>query len=386
MERARATRAARRARTCYTGASVKPFSLFAPCAPGLEPLLLAELEELGVRNAEALPGGVAWAGHHGAIYRANLGLGLATQVRVRLGRFRASKLPELRRKARQLPWGPWVGEGGVDVRAVCKRSKLHHGGAVAERVAQAAAEAVGEVPIAEGATRVLVRIVENEVEVSVDPSGEPLHRRGYRLATAKAPLREDLARALLRVSGWDAESPLVDPMMGAGTIAIEAALLARRLPPGGRRRFAFEDTPGFDAPRYAKVRAELEAKTRPALPFPIHGSDRDAGALEAARANAERAGVLADLRLREASLSDAFAEVDGATALVTNPPWGARIGDGDALRDLYASLGELVRAREGLRLAFACGDPDLARAVGLPIRSALMTDAGGTKVRFFVGA
>ncbi len=370
--------------------------LFVACAPGLEGLLAEEIRELELTGAKLTDeaGGVTLvleARPLDAIARLNLELGVAAQVRWRLGRFRATRLPELVKKTSRLGWQALLTpERSLRIRASAKKSRLYHTGAIAERVRAGVADALGAAPPEAGddegdAVVVHARLVRDEVVLSVDTSGAPLHRRGYRLASAKAPLREDLARALIRASGWDAATPFVDPFCGSGTLPIEAALLARRLPPGRGRSFAFEAFPGGPASRAAAERGAA-ARVAAATP-PIHGSDRDAGAVHAACENAARAGVAEDLTLSHAALSAApglALPVAPVGAVVTNPPWGARIG-GD-LRALYQRLGSLLaELPEGWRVAMAAGDPRLARRVGRPLRLALQTRAGGRKAVFLVG-
>ncbi|MEM9071859.1 MAG: hypothetical protein AAGE52_25340, partial [Myxococcota bacterium] len=207
--------------------------------------------------------------------------------------------------------------------------------------------------------------------ISVDTSGEPLHRRGYRRDPGPAPLREDLARALVIASGWDRRSPLVDPMAGSGTIAIEAALLASGRAPGAKRSFAFQSAPCFDQALWTRTR---EAAPKESDAPTIFASDRDAASVARTRANAERAGVT--LEIAQASLSEAPGLSD-AQAVVSNPPWGERLeGDPTAV---HRALGALIR--DHARGA-AVGPPEIGTALGLP--SQLMTDARGTKVCFFV--
>ncbi|MBX3250012.1 MAG: RNA methyltransferase [Myxococcales bacterium] len=348
-------------------------SLFVSCAPGLEPWLAAEVDALLGPRAQVVPGGVELEGDLSTVHRANLQLGLAQQVRVRVGRFRVTALPDLVRKAQNLPWERWLAPGApIRMRASARRSRLYHTGAINERIARAIGARLGAEPVVvkgedERGLLVHARFEHDEAVLSVDTSGDPLHRRGWRLATAKAPLREDLARALVVVSGWDRQSVLVDPMMGSGTIAIEAALLARGMPPGAGRRFAFQDAPEHDERRFEALRARLVDAAKPALAAPIVGRDRDAGAVAAATSNAARAGV--ELELVQAPLSAPLPTAD-VGALVTNPPWGLRVSGGRDLRPLYQRLGELVGALPpAWSLGVACGDPRLAKLVG-PLTSA----------------
>lgn len=375
------------------------FSIFVSSAPGLEPLLYDEMKALGLlegaegegQGAAIVVGGVELVGDVRTLYRANLELGLATHIRVRVGELKTRHLSELERASRRFPWERWLRRGmRFRVEASARRSRLYHTGAIAERVARAIEAKTGATAEREASHRVLVRFDQDCGVFSIETSGEPLYRRGYRGATAKAPLSPDLARALLVVSGWDRISPLVDPMMGSGTIPIEAAILARRLPPGAHRRFAFMDFADYDEALFLRVREAAIGASLPALPFRVHGSDRDAGAVQASIDNAARALVRDDLELERRSLSDALTSwpTSSSVAVVSNPPYGKRIGgDPSSLRSLYQRFGQLLRALPlASPIALAAGDPRLARAAGIPLRTALTTDHGGLKVSLMVSS
>ncbi|HVD60661.1 MAG TPA: THUMP domain-containing protein, partial [Gemmatimonadaceae bacterium] len=218
--------------------------IFAVAAPGLETILARELEDLGIIGAEVVEGGVSFRGNIAQLYEANLALRVASRVIVRVARFHADSFHELERRAKKIPWNEYLAPGArVRFRVTCRKSRLYHSDAVAQRFADAVNARIGNVSIetatddddsADAAPTQLfiVRITHDDCVVSVDSSGELLHRRGYRLATGKAPLRETLAAAMVLASGWDSTRPLIDPMCGSGTIAIEAALLARGIAPG----------------------------------------------------------------------------------------------------------------------------------------------------------
>jgi putative N6-adenine-specific DNA methylase len=376
--------------------------LFAVAAPGLEPLVERELRAIGIANPRAESGGVAFAGRAEHLYRANLWLRTASRVVVRMGEFHATTFRDLEREARQLPWERFAAKGApVRFRVTCRKSKLYHSDAVAERLAGALAHRVGGAPAVEvvggeeggesesaGSGQLFVaRFLHDRCTVSADASGALLHMRGYRQAVGKAPLRETLAAALLLGAGWDGTTALVDPLCGSGTVAIEGALIARRMAPGARRRFAFMDWPGFDAPVWSEILERAEAGVLPAAPSPILASDRDAGATEAARANAERAGVAGDVAIATQALSHAEPPAGAQTGLVAaNPPYGVRVGEQDRLRNLYAQLGKLLDARfGGWRVALLSADRVLEGHVGLPLAEALRTSNGGIPVRVVVG-
>ena len=382
------------------------FQIFAPTAPGLESIAAGELKSLGVRGRQEI-GGVAFDGDLDRIYQANLWLRTASRVVVRLGQFHASTFYELERRSKKLPWQDFLPENGsVEVRVTCRKSKLYHSDAVAERVLSVIAGVapsgtemkVGNLPDEEqeeyqekGSSRQLfiVRIVHDQCEISADTSGELLHRRGYRKEVAKAPLRETLAAAMLLASGWDGRrgEPLLDPMCGSGTIPIEAALIARGIAPGLERDFQFMHWPTFNRDLWNDILEKARASvTNPTLD--IVGADRDAGAIRAAMHNAERAGVGRDVRFLAESLSGSIAKIEnvanGEGWILTNPPYGVRVGESEDLRDLYATLGNALKTKRGWRIGILTSDAVLAAQMRLPLRPRFSTSNGGIPVSFLV--
>jgi putative N6-adenine-specific DNA methylase len=371
---------------------------FAVVAPGLEPFALHEARALGLpAEIDAGGGGLAWRGDLRSVLLANIGLRIASRVVVRLAAFEARSFAELERHARQVPWGRVLTPGAaVRFRVTCKKSRLYHSDAVAQRLAESVTRAVAGVRTEdassaeeeqpdEDAQLFVVRLLRDRCTVSADTSGALLHRRGYRQATAKAPLRETLAAALIAASGWDASAPLVDLLCGSGTIPIEAALQARGIAPGAARHFAVERWPGVPSEIAARVRREMVASKRPGRLPTISGSDRDAGAIAGAAANAKRASVADDVTLTVGALSTV--ELVGSRGwVVTNPPYGVRVGDADRVRDLWAQLGKVLRARaNGWTVALLSPDPALERQLGLPLRVVARATNGGIPVRILVG-
>ena len=364
---------------------------FAITAPGLEALTAAELVALGITPLGTEVGGVSFGGTPGTLYRANLHLRTATRVIARVGEFEARHFADLEKKSKQQPWTDFLtAKRPVKLRVTCKKSKLYHSDAVAQRISGAIAHVLGSAPVAakpddedddDGAQLVIARILHDRCTISVDSSGALLHRRGYRLQTAKAPLRETLAAAMLLGSGWNPETPLLDPMCGAGTIAIEGALLSRRIAPGSRREFAFIQWPRFDGALWQRMLEASRERELPRAPAPIVASDRDAGAIAAATANAERAGVAADIEFSRRALS-AITPPAAPGWIVTNPPYGVRVGDKKALRDLYAQFGNVARRScAGWTVAMLSASAELERQTGLPLEVALKTRNGGVPVR-----
>jgi putative N6-adenine-specific DNA methylase len=369
---------------------------FAAALPGVEALLATELDVLVARGGRVVPGGVELEGDDRTLYRIALGSGLASGLSLRVGAFRARRFEALLRETAALPWNELLPENApFEVRARCRKSRLHHSGAVEERVARAITEARGAGDPSEAAVEIACRVFHDEVTLSVDVTGDPLSKRGYRQATGKAPLREDLARALLVLSGWSPGAPLLDPFCGSGTIVIEGARMALGRLPGADRSFAFERAPFFDRERFDEERQRLGERFAKDARAPIvHGSDRDEGAVKSARENAERAGVAEVIALSHAPLGKApFFEApptvdpaSGPGALVTNPPHGKRVGDPKTLKRLYQSLGaKIARLGGAYRVALLVRDARIARAVGVPLDTLLVTDQGGDKVRVLVG-
>ncbi len=383
-----------------TAPSPAALSCFAIVAPGLEPFALAEARALGL-DAVAEEGGIAWTGDARSVLLANAALRIASRVVVRLASFEVRSFAELERHGRRIEWARVLRAGDVvRFRVTCKKSKLYHSDAVAQRLADAAMrsvpgvraegasvddEALDEVE-REGTSLIVVRLMRDRCTVSADTSGALLHRRGYRQATAKAPLRETIAAAMLAASEWDERAPLVDPLCGSGTIPIEAALRARDMAPGGQRTFAIERWPGVPPALGAEVRRDLVSRERRAPSGLIFGSDRDAGAIAAATSNAERAGVREALTLATQSLSAATFPRAERGWVVTNPPYGVRVGEADRVRDLWAQLGKVLRRETpGWRVALLSPDPMLDRQLGIPLRAAATTSNGGIPVRVMVG-
>ncbi len=366
-------------------------------APGLAPLAARELVELGIIPTQVGAEGVSFRAPMAGLYSANLWLRTATRIVVRVATFPAETFYELERRAGRVPWLRYLTPSTpVRIRVTCRKSRLYHSDAVAERVATAVVRAGGTMAPDDGDTDqtgghgedeqlVVVRLFRDQCQISFDSSGALLHRRGYRQETAKAPIRETLAAALLLVADWNAKGPLLDPLCGSGTVAIEGALIARRRAPGLNRRFAFMQWPDFEADRWDATVAAARARERSTAPVPILASDRDAGATAAAVGNATRAGVAGDIEITTRSLS-AVEPPRGPGWLVTNPPYGVRVGERGHLRDLYAQLGHVARSKlAGWTIALLAADRDLVRQTGLPLAPRLDTSNGGIPVTMVVG-
>ncbi len=340
---------------------------FAVAAPGVESVLFGEVAALPrVSEVRTVEGGIEFSGTLEAGMRANLWLRTASRVLLRVGRVEARDFARLRRRVSTLPWCELVPDGAaLQVKASAKRSRLFHTGAVEETVRFALADSLSRnartrADPPRDAVTVLARGEDDRWTLSIDSSGELLHRRGWRLETAQAPLRETLAAALILLCGWDPTTPLVDPMCGAGTLPIEAAAIALQRAPGLERSFAFEQWPCFESEAWERERAAAKAAIRGELAAPILGFDRSPSAVESARRNAERAGVGQHLRIEELVLAELRAprfrpKQWQAHVLQTarpprglvlaNPPYGRRLGDAQRARASYTELGRVLRER-----------------------------------------
>lgn len=361
------------------------FEIFLVAPPGLEHVLCEEAREAGFEAARKVAGGVSFEGTWEDVRRANLVLRGATRVLARIGSFRAFHLAQLDKRARKFPWGDVLRKDvPVKVEVVTnKKSKIYHAGAATQRIETAITEELGA-PIAPDAPVTLkVRIDDNTCIFSVDTSGEGLHKRGHKVAVGKAPMRETLAALLLRACGYDGSEPVVDPMCGSGTFVIEAAEIASGLTAGRSRSFAFEQLANHDATAWTDLKASMpEAVPTECRYF---GSDRNAGAIEMASQNADRAGVEGICHFTHAAVSDLQRPEGPAGLVMVNPPYGARIGNKKQLFAVYGAMGEVLKTRfSGWRVGIVTSDTALARATGLPFLPVGAPIAhGGLKVRLF---
>lgn len=342
------------------------FEIFLATAPGLETVLCDEVKANGFRAPKAVNGGVTIEGRWHDVWRANLVIRGASRILARIAKFRTTQLTDLEKRARGVPWKNVLrADVPVRVEASATRSRLYHTGAVAERVGNAIKGALGATLSDEASLCVAARFENDLCTISIDTSGELLHKRGFKEAVAKAPMRENLAALFLRQCGYTGTEPVFDPMCGAGTFVIEAAEIAMGLMPGRSRSFAFEQLATFDAEAWHKLRDARAALSR-TTPVRFYGSDRDANAVAMSRANAARAGVGDVTDFRHLKVSE-IAAPDGPPGLViVNPPYGTRIGDRKKLQPLYRALGQTMLSKfPGWRIGLITTDATLAKATGL---------------------
>ena len=363
--------------------------LFAVVTPGIEKIAVKEINSLGIKNLQFENGGISFKGEQEDIFRLNLNLRTVSRILVRFGHFHASAFSELEKKASRLPWELFLNPGrAITVRATCHKSRLYHSGGVVERVLSGIEDHLGfkvsniKTQVTEdsdGQQLILVRLYNDDCTISMDTSGQLLHRRGYRLATAKAPMRETLASAIILGSNWEFDKPLLDPFCGSGTIPIEAAQMALGIPAGIKRQFSFMSWPNFDKRSWLLL-IENHLRVDPSRVLFIQASDRDAGAIEMAKANAKRAGVLDFIQFECKAISSITPPTIPGW-VVTNPPYGIRVNSNKDLRNLYAQTGKVLRTHcPDWHASFVISDSNLVSQTGFNFEPVLKFTNGGIKV------
>ena len=374
-----------------TGPAAPHHTFFASCPRGLEGVLATELEELGARDIVATAGGVGFTGAFSLCYRVNLESRIASRAlwRVFHGRYRTEH--DLYQAAYDLPWRDWFSAHRTIKLKVsaqhCPLTSLDYvtlkiKDAVCDRF-RAVTGARPSVDTRQPDIRIDAFLDAHHVTLYLDTSGEPLFKRGLREASGEAPLRENLAAGILRLSGWTPEQALLDPMCGGGTILIEAVLLARHIAPGLGRRFAFEKLHNFDSKTWSDLCEASRAAQIPKAAPVIYGSDRDGRALQAARANFDAAGLADAVVLTQADVLD-MKPPAAAGVIVTNPPYGVRSGDPGALAAFYPRLGDVLKRNfAGWRAYIFTADPRLPKLIGLAASRRTPLFNGALECRLF---
>ncbi|MBN2302048.1 MAG: RNA methyltransferase, partial [Lentisphaerae bacterium] len=343
---------------------------FAAAIQHTERALCDELRELGFTSVRLNRGGIPFRGEWREGWRACLQSRIAQRIYIVMGKFPAATPEELYEAVRSIDWQPYITpRQTVSVRSVSVASNIHHSGFVALRAKDAIVDQIRDaqgcrpsVSRDDADVRVFIYLANNRATVYLDLSGDPLHQRGYRRDAGVAPLRETLAAAILRISGWDKRTPLIDPMCGSGTIAIEAAMWAGNIAPGLlRSRFGFERWACFgdaEAKELKSLCGELRSEVSGEKPR-IVAADTDSCALEIAKANARMAGVR--LSFRQQSVLD-LQGAGGRRVLVTNPPYGVRL---ETEPDFIRKLSGVLCRLHGWRVCLLAGSDEYERAISV---------------------
>lgn len=349
------------------------FACFAAVPRGAEELAAAELQLLGIQDARAGKGGVAFSTGRSGLYRANLWLRTASRVLVQLAQFPCSTPSELYAEVYEIPWQDLITpDMTLAVDCSLRDSAMTHSGFVALKTKDAVVdrirEACGSRPNVDTASpdvRINIHLHKNICTLSLDSSGDSLDRRGYRLERNEAPLRETLAAAVVALTGWDGSVALADPMCGSGTIPVEAALLAARTPPGLHRPFGFQRWRDFDCGLWDSICKDAEAGIRRIPTGLITGYDLDSRALQLARRNSAKAGLEGQIHFFHAAMQEFRPEGDKGIVIL-NPPYGKRLGDEDDLRELYCQIGDMMKKQcRGWTGYVLTGNLELAKYIGL---------------------
>ncbi|NMG45754.1 class I SAM-dependent RNA methyltransferase [Aromatoleum toluvorans] len=366
-------------------------SFFSPCPRGLEPMLAEELAALGARDVEATHGGVGFSGDWQTCYRANLESRLATRVMWRLAQGRYQSEEDIYRLAYGATWAKWFTvDDTIRIYVTAKQSPLKSLEFVTLKIKDAVCDhfrtVTGKRPsvdTANPAVRIHAFLTRDRVTLYLDTSGEPLYKRGYKPAAVEAPLKENLAAGILRISGWRPGEALIDPMCGSGTFLIEAAQIALDIAPGLGRSFAFERFRHFDRAAWASIRQAAEARRKPVRPLRLYGSDIVGEQVRRTRVNLQAAGLAdcvtldrADFLTREAPAAEGV--------MVTNPPYGVRIGETEELAALYPQFGDALKKRwSGWRCYFLSADAALPKLIGLKASKRTPLFNGALECRVF---
>lgn len=350
-----------------------PHLLFSPCPRGLEPPLADELVALGATDCELLAGGVRFRGSLETCYRANLESRIATRVLLRIADAPYRSEQDVYELVRSIRWRDWFDvRQTIRVETTAIRSPLRSLDFATLRVKDAVCDrfrldcgARPNVDTRAPDVRIHAFLDERTATLYIDTSGEPLFKRGIRGRAGEAPLKENLAAGIIRLTGWDGAEPFLDPMCGSGTFLAEAAQLALGIAPGSRRDFGFERLQNFDGGLWRRIRETAETRVHVRRPLPIFGADKSGHAVAAARESLATAGLADFVELKQCDILDLPAPARWGV-MVANPPYGVRLDEKEALAALYPRLGNALKARfAGWRCYFFTADFDLAKGIGL---------------------
>ena len=367
------------------------YSLFVTCPRGLEAPLSQELEQLKCQDIRAVDGGVACKGGMEQVYRINLHSRTASRVLLRLIKSGYRNEQDIYKAAKNIRWTDWFDlEQTFKVKVEGKRAQVKSldfvGLKIKDAVCDVFRDACGARPSVgkiRPDIRIHVFIDERDIQIFIDTSGEALFKRGYRQDTGEAPMRENLAAGLLLLAGYDGTQPFQDPFCGSGTIVIEAAWIATRRAPGLMRRFGFEKLKNFDAALWKKLQHEAETQIRPAS-APISGSDNDRHMIRAAVANAQAAEVDTFIRFEVKDAQDTRPNGEGGI-LISNPPYGVRLAEVQALQALYPQLGAWLKQHyAGWLAGVFTGDRDMPKFMRLSPKRKIPLYNGNLDCRLFL--
>ena len=346
---------------------------FATCPRGLEQVLAAELSALGAHETGPVDGGASFAGDLAICYRVNLESRVASRVLWQVGHARYQTDHDIHEAARALAW-PRLFDVRLSIRVNVSaiRSPVKSLDFVTLSVKDAVCDvfraARGKRPDVNTArpdVRIHVFLTRDAATFYLDTSGEALFKRGWRAHGGDAPLRENLAAGIIRLTGWAPPVPFFDPMCGSGTFLMEAAMMALDAAPGANRAFGFEQLENFESRQWRAIREKALARRKPARSLPIYGSDKSGNTLELARTNITAAGLTDAVELKQMDVLDGGPPA-ASGILVTNPPYGERLANPDEVAALYPKLGDALKQRfSGWTAYLLSADPRLPKLIRL---------------------
>jgi putative N6-adenine-specific DNA methylase len=364
---------------------------FAPCPRGLAPALAEELAELGAAHTEAGDAGVAFTGPFDLVYAANLHSRIASRILWRVARYPYANENDIYERAKEVRWRElFSAERTFKIETNAHRSPVKSLDFVTLRVKDAIADhfrsAIGRRPSVaarEPDVRVHAFLDEKTCTLYVDTSGEPLFKRGRRDHVGEAPLKKNLAAGILRLAGWRPGMALLDPMCGAGTFLSEAAEISLGWAAGRARPFGFEKLARFNSASWERALAAAVRLERPAAALPIFGSDLYGRSLDHARLNLREAGLEQAVTLKQVNLLELAAPAPKGV-LITNPPYGVRLGEKEKLATFYPQLGDALKKRfPGWTAYIFSGDPDLPKLIRLQASRRTVLYNGALECRLY---
>ncbi len=350
---------------------MKNVELIAPCHFGMEAVLKREITDLGYEITEVEDGKVTFCGDLSAVCRANIFLRTTERVLFKVARFRAETFEELFQGTKNVPWEEYLPEHAKFwvAKANSIKSKLFSPSDIQSIMKKAMVERMKSVYHRErfpedGPSYALrVTIIKDIVTIGIDTSGESLHKRGYRKFTSKAPVTETLAAAILLLSPWKSDRILVDPFCGSGTFPIEAAMIGASIAPGAKRSFAAEAWPLIPASLWKQAREEAEAGVKTDVALQIQGYDLDPAMIEGARENARNASVESLIHLQVRDVRDLHSTKKYGF-VITNPPYGERLEEKEAMPALYHEMGKAFRGLDTWSFYILTGYEDAEKHLG----------------------
>lgn len=367
---------------------MKKYTLFATMGAGFESVVAKELQQLGYPTRTE-NGRVFFEGDQADIVKTNLWLRAADRVKILLKEFQATDFDTLYDEVHAFDWAallPVDAKFPVAGRSV--RSKLHSEPDVQSIVKKAIVDKLtaqyrrrGFLPETGNRYQLEIRLYKNKARLSLDTSGSSLFKRGYRIEHGGAPLKENFAAGLLELTPYDGSHPLIDPMTGSGTLAIEAALIAKNIAPGTWRQFAFDNFDWFDKKLHAQALAEAKAAVKQEH-APIRARDIDQSVLGIAKLNAHNAGVLQDIDFKQLAVKDFKTDLANGI-IIANPPYGKRLQDRDSAEELYRQMGQVFRPLTSFSQYYLASDPNFEKCFGTNATKKRKLFNGNLRIDFY---